>query len=135
MRKRPALILVAHSLGCVLVSHLASRPSAAHVAGAFWLRQPMPNAWPYRIRNFAALHPCRATISAFPSIVVASRDDPYISFNKARALADIWGAGFVDMKNAGHINIESGFGSWPEAYILADSMRRPQERFRTQRAA
>jgi predicted alpha/beta hydrolase family esterase len=39
------------------------------------------------------------------------------------------------MQFAGHINIESGFGSWPEAHILADSMRRPQEAFRTQRAA
>jgi predicted alpha/beta hydrolase family esterase len=58
-----------------------------------------------------------------------------MSFNKAEALAGVWGSGFVDMKNAGHINIESGFGSWPEAHILADSMRRPQQDFRARQAA
>ena len=34
LAETPGAVLVAHSLGCVLVTHLASRPSAAHIAGA-----------------------------------------------------------------------------------------------------
>src|SRR4051812_39693795 len=30
----PGAVLVAHSLGCALVAHLARRPSTAHVGGA-----------------------------------------------------------------------------------------------------
>jgi serine hydrolase len=135
LAETPGAILVAHSLGCVLVSHLASRPSAAHVAGALLVAPADAERMAVQDPKFRSFAPLPRHNLGFPSIVAASRDDPYMSFNKAHALAEVWGSGFVDMQFAGHINIESGFGSWPEAHILADSMRRPQEAFRTQRAA
>ncbi|WP_370647975.1 alpha/beta hydrolase [Phyllobacterium meliloti] len=131
----PGAILVAHSLGCVLVAHLASRPSAAHVAGAVLVAPADAERMAVQDQKFRSFAPLPRHAFSFPSIVAASRDDPYMSFNKAQALAEIWGSGFVDMRNAGHINIASGFGAWPEGYILADSMRRQNETFRTKRAA
>jgi len=48
----------------------------------------------------------------FPSILVASRNDPYISFSRARLLAQFWGCRFADAGEAGHINADSGLGDW-----------------------
>jgi len=49
----------------------------------------------------------------FPATLVASANDPWLSIDKALALALRWGADFVDLGPAGHINAESGFGPWP----------------------
>ena len=44
---------------------------------------------------------------------VASGDDPYVTFPRARAFAAAWGADFVDAGALGHINAASGLGDWP----------------------
>ncbi|KOC82395.1 alpha/beta hydrolase [Brucella abortus] len=56
--------------------------------------------------------------------MVASRNDEYMSFAKAEALSHVWGSGFVDLGHAGHINVASGFGHWPDGAILASSLHR-----------
>src|SRR5262249_25141139 len=40
----------------------------------------------------------------FPSVVVASADDPYVSLHRARVFASAWGSAFVDVGPRGHIN-------------------------------
>ena len=52
-----------------------------------------------------------------PTVVVASRNDPVMTFPRARHWAATWGAELVDLGEAGHINAEAGFGRW--AYGLA----------------
>jgi len=135
LAETPDAILVAHSLGCVLVSHLASRPSAAHVAGAVLVAPADAERMAAQDSKFRSFAPLPRHNLGFPSIVVASRNDPYMSFKKAEALATVWGAGFIDLHDAGHINVASGYGSWPEGHILANSMRRPHQSFRARRAA
>ena len=49
----------------------------------------------------------------FPSIVVASTDDPWATLERARRLADTWGSDFVDAGPLGHLNSASGVGDWP----------------------
>jgi predicted alpha/beta hydrolase family esterase len=49
----------------------------------------------------------------FPTIVVASQDDPYVAFERAIAMAKAWGAELVDAGRAGHINSAAGYGEWP----------------------
>jgi len=51
----------------------------------------------------------------FRSVVVASSNDPYIALQRARELADAWGAEFMNAGPLGHINVEAGFGPWPTA--------------------
>jgi uncharacterized protein len=53
----------------------------------------------------------------FPSLVVASRTDPYCSYERAEDFAYAWGAAIVDAGEAGHINTEAGFGPWPEGLM------------------
>jgi predicted alpha/beta hydrolase family esterase len=54
----------------------------------------------------------------FPSLVVASRDDPYVEIDRAQAFARGWGSEFVDLGRAGHINVESGHGPWMKGRAL-----------------
>ena len=44
--------------------------------------------------------------------IVASGSDKWCSVNEAEELATTYGASFKVLPNAGHINDESGYGSW-----------------------
>ena len=48
-----------------------------------------------------------------PSVVVASHNDPVMRFPRAVHWAEVWGSELVDLGEAGHINVEAGFGRWP----------------------
>jgi predicted alpha/beta hydrolase family esterase len=54
----------------------------------------------------------------FPSLTVASRNDPFGSFEHADDIASAWGSLLVDAGYAGHINAESGHGPWPEGTMV-----------------
>ncbi|MBU3648612.1 MAG: hypothetical protein FGM56_11130, partial [Limnohabitans sp.] len=55
-------------------------------------------------------------------VVVASSNDPYCPVRTAGAYARSWGSEFVRLQNAGHINIDSGFGAWPLGLALLQSL-------------
>ena len=59
----------------------------------------------------------------FPSIVVASRNDPFSEFARAEALAAAWGSRFVDVGEQGHINADAGFGPWALGERLLAALR------------
>jgi hypothetical protein len=50
----------------------------------------------------------------FPSLVVASVNDQYVSPERAKTFASSWGSEIVFLGNAGHINGDAGYGPWPE---------------------
>ena len=54
----------------------------------------------------------------YRSIVVASSDDPFIGIARAQELAEAWGADFIHAGAVGHINVDAGFGHWPEGEAL-----------------
>ena len=60
----------------------------------------------------------------FPSIVVASTDDPYVTLERARQFAERWGSRLVTVADAGHINGQSGLGDWPAGFALLQELRR-----------
>lgn len=62
--------------------------------------------------------PLPASPLGFPSIVVASDDDPYIRPARAVTLAATWGGRLVLLRGAGHINAASGHGEWPDGLAL-----------------
>ena len=54
----------------------------------------------------------------FPSLTIASRNDPFCAFEVAEDIAAAWGSLFIDAGEAGHINADSGTGPgrkarWP----------------------
>lgn len=109
-------VLVAHSLACLLVAHWQAR-SALPVAGAMLVAVPDPRgpAFPTEAASFA--DPPEQGFR-FPSLIVASGNDPYGTMDHARRRADEWGSRLVEIGNAGHINGGSGLGDWPAGRAL-----------------
>ncbi|HEX9390818.1 MAG TPA: alpha/beta hydrolase [Usitatibacteraceae bacterium] len=98
-------ILVAHSFGC-LASVRAARSLGARVRAALLVAPADP-----RLFGLSQRMP-RAHLG-LPSTVVASRNDPWMPLPAARQWARRWGSQFIDLGEAGHINVDSGFGEWP----------------------
>ena len=106
-------ILAAHSLGCSLVAQWAKERGGNGVAGAFLVAPSdveAPN-YPPEGRSFDQFP---NTKLPFPSIVVASTNDEYVTAARAELFAKAWGSRFVVIGDAGHINGASGYGPWPE---------------------
>ena len=106
-------LLVAHSMSCALVTHWAKSESMLKISGAFLVAPADAEAgsFPAEAAGFA---PMMLEKLPFPSIVVASTNDPYVTFERAQAFAAAWGSRFVEIGAAGHVNGESGYGAWPE---------------------
>lgn len=108
------LVLAAHSLGCHAVAAWAAlRPGIDEdkMAGALLVAPPDlegPDCHE-RLRDFLPVP--RRTLP-FPSMVVASRNDPYASFDASRQMARLWGSELVDAGRAGHVNADSALGEW-----------------------
>jgi len=116
------VVLIAHSLGVTTVAHAAPRLAGADIRGAFLVAPPSDKAlaaaagdqWP----------PTPSQPLPFPSMLVASRSDPYGPHSFAEEKALQWGSRLVDAGEAGHINAESGHGPWPEGLVrLAGFLR------------
>lgn len=118
-----APILVAHSLGCLAVAHWAHR-SRGLIAVAL-LVAPADAERPRRpaLADFA---PIPRSALGFPSIVVASDDDPYLAVSRARTLASAWRARLVLLRGAGHVNVRSGHGEWPDGLALLGQLLAPR---------
>ena len=109
-------LLVAHSLACLLVAHW-QRVSSLSVVGAFLVAVPDPesDAFPAEAAPFA--HTPKGKFR-FPSLIIASSDDPYGKLDYARTTAIQWGSGIVEAGALGHINGRSGLEDWPGGLAL-----------------
>ncbi|MBV9567550.1 MAG: serine hydrolase family protein [Hyphomicrobiales bacterium] len=114
--KRPA-VLIAHSLGNLVVVHAAPFFAPGQIAGAYLITPPSDAAVAALPEIDPDFVPVPMVPLRFPSVLVASRTDPYGSFGDAEAKAKAWGSTLVDAGNAGHINSESGHGPWPEGLM------------------
>jgi len=112
-------ILVAHSLACLLVAHWGAATSLP-VAGAFLVAVPDPSstAFPVQAAGFGMVPKERLR---FPSLIVASTDDPYGSTSYVERQAAQWGSELAVIGAAGHINGQSGLGEWREGRVLLKS--------------
>lgn len=115
------VVVVAHSLGSVTVACLGADAPPNLVAAL--LVAPCDTelaGFPDEIRGFA---PMPDQPLPFRTIVVASRDDPWMTFERATDVADAWGGELVDAGAVQHINTDSGHGPWPEGEMLLDGLR------------
>lgn len=111
------VVIVAHSLGCITAAHLGPEASA-RVKGALLVAP----ADPERRAQLADFAPVPYAPLPYRSVLVASSNDPYCPIRRAGAYARAWGSEFVRLQNAGHINVESGFGDWPLGLALLQSL-------------
>lgn len=114
----PHVVLVAHSLGCATVAHWAAvtgRPDG--VLGAMLVAPADVDdaEWPAEVTGFSPMPSSRLP---FPSVVVASRNDEWVTLDRARAFAEAWGADVVDVGSKGHLDSASGLADWPEGLMI-----------------
>jgi uncharacterized protein len=112
------VVLVAHSLGCIVVAKwiaTASPESRSKVVGAF-LVAPSDVDRPDAPEPLRVWRPVPMRALPVPSLIVASRSDEYLAIARAQVLAKAWGSELVDAGDAGHLNTASGYGPWPEGH-------------------
>ena len=110
------IFLVAHSFGA-LAGAQAAADYRERIRGALLVAPADPE-------KFGISDQIPSEHLGFPSVVIASANDPWISLARASKLAASWGAEFVNVGNAGHINVEAGFGAWPEGLAIFNRLRR-----------
>lgn len=120
VKQAPApIVFAAHSLGCIALAHWckAAPGEVGKIKGALLVAPADVDSKdaPKQTKDFA---PVPRDPLPFPSILVASSNDPYLKLERGHELARAWGSRFVDIGAAGHINGESGLGDWPEGKRL-----------------
>jgi predicted alpha/beta hydrolase family esterase len=111
---RNPVVIVAHSFGC-LASVCAIERYSIRVAGALLVAPADPHKFALDSRIPDGPLACR-------SVLIGSTNDPWLSPEHALRLAKLWGATYIELRSAGHINAESGFGDWPAGRALLDAL-------------
>lgn len=111
------VVLIGHSLSVAAIVHTAQVLHDTKVRGAFLVSPPdfEGEAIPDEARPFGRVP---TDPLPFPSMVVCSTTDPLVSVERAQGFASDWGADFKLAGNAGHINVASGHGPWPEGLLI-----------------
>jgi predicted alpha/beta hydrolase family esterase len=111
--RAPGAVLIAHSLGCILIAHAAIEFPGLPIGSALLVAPADVDSaghTPDHVRSFA---PIPRVPLPFPAVTVASTNDPYMTLARARALAEAWDTEFINVGPLGHINVAAGFGPWP----------------------
>lgn len=111
------VVIVAHSLGVATAVH-AIPHYEKNVAGAFLVAPPEVANPEIRPRHLMTFGPYPRDPLPFPSLVIASRNDPFGAYEEAEDIAAAWGSLFIDAGHSGHLNAESGHGPWPEGTMV-----------------
>lgn len=111
-------VLVAHSLGCLLVAAWAAHSQHAQRVHAALLVAPPDTERDDMPPNLFNWKPIERRRVPFAARVVSSDDDPFCSAERAAGLAADWGCTHTAIGAHGHINSDSGLGDWPAGHAL-----------------
>lgn len=115
-------IIVAHSFG-VLAAVQAASDYRERIIGALLVAPADP-------AHFGVEELLPQAPLGFSAILVASDNDPWLRSERAVHFAKLWQAEFVNLGAAGHINVESGYGPWPQGRLFVDQLK-TQDEFRS----
>ena len=111
------VVVAAHSLGCIATAHLPAQVQRRIQAALL-----VAPADPERRAALADFAPAPYQALPYYSLVVASSNDPFCPSRTAAAYARGWGSDYLKIRNAGHINVDSGHGVWPLGRALLDAL-------------
>jgi len=106
------VILVGHSLACSTIVFWAQKYKR-NIKGALLVGPSDTEADTYPIGTTGFM-PMPQYKLHFPSITIASTNDFYVTQKRAEHFATTWGSKLVMIGEAGHINVASGYGEWPD---------------------
>ena len=115
------VVLVAHSLGCATIAHWAAR-YGHRIKGALLVAPSDVETAHYASFPTTGFAPMPLARLPFPSKVVFSQNDAWVTPARARQFAEAWGSELLDIGAAGHINTASGYGAWPAGLALLEPM-------------
>jgi len=115
--------LVVHSMGCLTLAHWAAMENHTPIRGALIVAPPDPkeSVFPSIAEGFDQTP---MQMFDFPSIIIASSNDPYAKLDYSKSLADAWGSTFVNVGEKGHINTASNLGLWEEGLAHLEQLRK-----------
>ncbi len=112
IKNNEKVILVAHSLACSLISHWALRYHSNTIVGVLLVSPADVDSSEHTPDEVRSFMPMPLKKIHFKSIVVASDNDPNVSFERAKFFANAWGSHFINIGSYGHINADSELSSW-----------------------
>lgn len=112
-----SLVIIAHSLGCLLAFEWGKLNPKNRVKGAFLVSVPDPEgpSFPKGVQGFSS--PFSGEIP-FKAKIVASMNDPYADAVFSQRLAQHWKVPIQNIGAKGHINLKSNLGAWEEGLSL-----------------
>ncbi len=110
------VVIVAHSLG-VATAVQAIPQFKNNVVAGFFVAPPDVSNPKIRPKHLMTFGPYPRDPLPFPSMVIASQNDEFSSFEQAEDIAGAWGSMFIDAGERGHIDDAAGHGPWPEGSL------------------
>lgn len=114
------VVLIGHSTACALIVFWA-RESGRKVRGAL-IVGPSDTEAPSYPKGPVGWSPMPLNRVNFPTILVASSNDEYVSLARAEIFAKAWGSRLVNIGPAGHINSASALQHWPRGRALLEEL-------------
>ncbi|SDB87984.1 RBBP9/YdeN family alpha/beta hydrolase [Acinetobacter boissieri] len=114
------LQIIAHSFGCLTsIAALAQHPHLQSRIEKLILVAP---ANPVRFSKYGFatqdddhfLEYFKSLKITVPTVMLISENDPWLNFEDAKYFAKQWQVPYVNLGEVGHINVDSGFGAFPQ---------------------
>ncbi len=106
------IVLIGHSLACCTIAHWANKYHRK-IKGAL-LVAPSDIENPVYTFPSTGFAPIPLQTIPFKTLVITSDNDPWVSLERAQLFANAWGSRLINIGAAGHINADSGYGSWEQ---------------------
>lgn len=107
--------IVCHSLANTLWFWLCNESTMHGIPQVKRLFMVSPPSLTTDIDTIKTFFPCQLpeNLHAKEIQMIVSDDDPYIQVEEAKSMAQQYDIPLTVIKNAGHINADSGYGKWP----------------------
>ncbi|MCQ2011525.1 MAG: alpha/beta fold hydrolase [Sporolactobacillus sp.] len=112
--KDEPLVVVTHSLGCILWIHYASQHNARKVDRVIMVCPPSEHLDNPEIQNFFPLPKDKASLPSIAkkTLLILSTNDRFLPQEEMKQYFDFHVPCLI-FPEQGHINIQSGYGPWP----------------------
>jgi predicted alpha/beta hydrolase family esterase len=118
-------IIVAHSLGCLVVARWAARSNqAVHAVLLVAVPDPEGSAFPREATGFSPVTTeLRNELRGKRITIISSTDDPYSTPAYTLQRVAQWNAEHISLASCGHINAVSGLDDWADGWSIVEQWR------------
>jgi len=116
------VVLIAHSLACVAVAHWAARHDGPVVAALLVAPADVEDDWAEPESLYRRFAPIPMNPLPFPTVVVASTNDPFLSVERALQLSRSWNANVELVGDQLHIGSDAVLDEWPVGRAILDGL-------------